>query len=653
MRRMTTSSGTFKPTIQTGLLITIMLIAAVYRFAYISEIEHNVDHAYPVWQALQTLDRGVFPLTGQETSVLVDNPALTGYLFVPLMGLTRSIYSVYVFVIALNTAGVLLTYHAARHLIGARMALIAAFLMAVNPWVIEYSRYSWPPALLVFFLSLVAWLYFPVLMGTAQHPGRRIIAAIVAFTLMTQTTLIAFIAAAPVLILLVIFRKRIPWRSFFAGSAVLVVVVGIYGAGLLANQGAVQNQLEDFSEGNQAAELKPDAAEHAFRLVTGADYEAARGVDAPQNDAALRGNLSFVATSAVGLLMLLGIVVAGLTLLRPGSCQHPPEITESHARDAALILFVWFGFPVLLMSYNAVIVHPYYLLLTLPAGYILAAWGIAYVLNPFNRGTAALLLILAIPFAALMGLNNFRNSQETAANPGIHDLGALPLDWGTELGRRINQHLPEGGVLFADVDEWTMNSLAGRTFRLIRDVRAPQVAIIPQGGGLYLVAHPPEADTDFIPDYAERVDTLTLPDGWSFTFDQYPPDVTAQLSEADIIPGEKWISLLSSDLRVDGNQAQLTLLWRVESLNAEISSYTFVPFAHLFNAEGERIAIVDGQGIPGSRWREGDVHRHRLIFDVPDEATQLQIGQFDGVQGENIIFILPDGSYSPTIPLDF
>ena len=46
------------------LLAVILLVGIVLRFGYLMQIEHNVDHAYPVWQALQTIDRGQFPVIG-------------------------------------------------------------------------------------------------------------------------------------------------------------------------------------------------------------------------------------------------------------------------------------------------------------------------------------------------------------------------------------------------------------------------------------------------------------------------------------------------------------------------------------------------------------------------------------------------------------
>ena len=100
------------------LLIAIMLVAIMLRVQYLLQVEFNVDQAWPIAQALDTLDRGIFPLTGQSTSVLFANPTLTGYLYLPVVALTRSALGVYVFVIALNTLAVLLAYRAVRTLIG-------------------------------------------------------------------------------------------------------------------------------------------------------------------------------------------------------------------------------------------------------------------------------------------------------------------------------------------------------------------------------------------------------------------------------------------------------------------------------------------------------------------------------------------------------
>jgi len=67
---------------------SLLLAAAILRFHYLLQIEHNVDHAYPVWEALRILDHRELFLTGQWTWLPIAHPALTGKfekynLFVP------------------------------------------------------------------------------------------------------------------------------------------------------------------------------------------------------------------------------------------------------------------------------------------------------------------------------------------------------------------------------------------------------------------------------------------------------------------------------------------------------------------------------------------------------------------------------------------
>src|SRR5262245_24886647 len=110
-------------------IIAILVIAAALRLQNLHAIQHNIDQAYPIWQALMTLDRGVWPVIGQNTSILIPNPTLTGYLLIPWVALTRSPLGPYLFVITLNTLAVWLAYRASALLIGHQRALMAAFFM--------------------------------------------------------------------------------------------------------------------------------------------------------------------------------------------------------------------------------------------------------------------------------------------------------------------------------------------------------------------------------------------------------------------------------------------------------------------------------------------------------------------------------------------
>jgi 4-amino-4-deoxy-L-arabinose transferase-like glycosyltransferase len=635
-----------------ALLLGVMLIASWLRLHYLFQIEHNLDHAYPVWQALRTLAYGELPLVGQLTSILFANPPLTGYLYVPIIALTQSLTAVYLFVIVLNIAGVYFTYRAGTSLLGSKVGLIAAGLIAVNPWVIEYSRYTWPPVLLTCFVPLALWLFTPIWQGTAKRPMRRGILASLALGIIGQTTLHAYLLLPAVGILTLVYIRRIPWRVLLVGALVFIATQTPFWVGLIQTRDNVQERVSNFTEQSTESSFHVDALRHAFRLVSGEDYELARGTDAPQGDHIQRHNISRWFVSGVSILLAGGVLISALALLTRQTCNHPPDVTTEHAQASALILLVWFFSPIALMSYNATLVHPYYQLVGLPAGMIFVGWAVVYIIKPYSLPRVGVVLALFVPFALLMGINSTRFYQETQATPGTHDLGALPLDWGMALGASIREHLPQDGVVFADVDEWTLNSLSVKAFRLIRDNRSPDVTIVPKVGGLYIVAHPPEQDSTFVPPYAERVDTLSLPDGWVITVDRYAPNTDPALDDVTIY-GEKWLSLLGSDVVQDGDTVTITTTWRVDGLTSDIVEHTFAPFVHVYDDHGERVQIVDGRPIPGTQFSEGDLHVHRMQFELDGDVRdyRLQVGQYDGLANMNIIWITSDGEYVPTLEI--
>ncbi|MBK8022759.1 MAG: hypothetical protein IPK19_15330 [Chloroflexi bacterium] len=197
-------------------LVLITLIGGLLRAAHLLEIEHNIDRAYPLWQALMTLEHGMFPTTGQGTSVLFANPPLMGYLLLPFVALSRVPLGAYVVVIALNTIGIGFTYKAVRLVASPRAALFAAFLMAVNPWMIEYSRLTWVQGLLPFLAPALAWALWSVLLERAAHPGRRLLLALLLLIIAAQTYLLAFALAASVALTLIVFTL---WRARQRASA--------------------------------------------------------------------------------------------------------------------------------------------------------------------------------------------------------------------------------------------------------------------------------------------------------------------------------------------------------------------------------------------------------------------------------------------------
>ena len=669
-------------------------LAALLRFSYLSEIEHNVDQAYPIWQALNTLERGQWPLVGQGTSVLFANPALTGYLYLPFVALTRSSLGAYLLVIALNSLAVPLAYRAVRGLLGHRAALVAGVLMAVNPWVIEYSRSTWVQSLLPFFTCALAWLLWPVLTKKAHKPFRRLLLALIVLTLMTQTYLLAYLMVVPVGLLLLIFRRRIQRRALLIGGAIFALASLIYGAGLLAQMEGVSQDVSEFA--SAPAQFSAEAWNHGVRLISGADYPVARGQNAPIGDGELRQNLTQIAHYGVRALLLVGLVIAVGGLLRPkireGLRPSPTQRTKPvnqwfgvRARDAAIILLIWFGVPVLLMSYVGQRVHPFYLLLTLPAGYALVGWAVSAIgqwvgdmsgriaIRPYRW----FMVGLGIPFAVLMIINSQRFAQETAATPGAHDLGALPLDYGIQLGQTITAHLPPEGIVYAEVDEWTLNSLAGTTFPLRRDTRAPDFSIIPRGGGVYVFPFATLPDDWQGLVYTTTHEQIHLPDGVVLTVDAYPADAVQQVTPQQVlnIASEEWLTLVGYEIqalnprpllpqgegekdgtnesseaplpegfRVRAESTTLSTYWRVE--NAAPADWRFTPFAQAYDADGQQIAVIEGVMVTGDEWRVGDMQVHQMV--LPPGTVAVKLGQFDGPRQRNMIF-LPD--YTPLIDI--
>ncbi|MDX1992874.1 MAG: hypothetical protein SF029_10810 [bacterium] len=666
------------------LLFLILLTALVLRFRWLIYIEHNVDHAYPVWQAITTLDRGILPLAGQGTSVLFANPPLTGYLFLPVIALARLPLAAYVLVIALNTVGVWCCWRAARGMIGTAGGLVAAWLMAVNPWVIEYSRATWVQGLLPFFTCAVAWLLWPVLMGEARHPVRRTALALVMAAFMAHTYLLAYFILAPVGLLLVIFRKRVPLRGVLIGGAVFALLAGLYGAGLLMQIDTVQARLDSFSSGE--SRLKTEALEGAVRLVTGAEYAAARGLDAPAKDAPLRQQLSQIAHGALAL--CLGIGVLSITIEPPKqqvftgnakpSTPRPPSPSgrrgrvafeaplhegegfgvrakTTNNRDTVLILLLWFGLPIVAMSYTSNPVHPFYQLLTLPAGYVLAAWGIMSILRvlnslffanlgisaPLRRFSSFVFVTLLLLHGLLMSVNSARYGQETAATPTAHNLLALPVGLGMEIGAEINTLLPPGGTVYAEAEDWILNSLAGRLFPVVWEANWPTLTILPAAGGVY-VAPRPDAPPGIVE--ARTLNGITI---------SRADSMRLQWAETVELPSQQGLTLIGYTVQpaATPGQWQLESVWRVDGISPEVPDRIFAPFVHVNNETGERVVNAGGAGVAGTLWRQGDFHVHRMTFEVPlPPPFTLLLGQYDGLHNANIIF-LPPGA-DPTVTVE-
>lgn len=636
------------------LILGISFVAMVARFAYLLQIEHNVDHAYSVGQALTTLATGAMPLVGQATSLQFPNGALLGYLYLPLLAFLPSVLILYVVVIGLNSLAVYLTYRTTRLLYSTQAGLWAGALMAVNPWLIEYSRSTWTHAFMPFLLSLSAFLMWRIVLGRSPHATRDTIVLALSVTAVTQFALLGYFILPHVALIALRYWRRFPRRAVAVSLGIFIALNGLFAIGLLQSLDAVSQRAERMLEQgvSEGARLRVEPFLHTARLVSGAQYELNRGRDAPIQDVALRNPLSEASSSAVAFLLVLGL---GLALM---------DMRQPRRRDGAFMVLVWLALPALTMAYNSTLIHPFYLMMGLPAGYVLTGRALDWLVYRGGRVALMLVVVGVALHGALMLVNSGRYYQETAHRPGDHALDALSLEYGLQMGEAIRQHLPEGGRVFAPVEGWIIQSFAGRYFPTSEDTRAPDFSIVPHEGGLYVSFH--AGTVAPAPAFAVRVERIALRDGTTITLDRYAIGAFDEGAVTALRPvrGERWMDFIGYDWGDDADNDDddegattrtLTTYWRVQQgieQDATLAGYTFAPFVHLFNAQGERLRVVDGLGVVGTSWRAGDVHVHRMVFEADADVTGFHVGQYDGVRGEGLIFIEADGTYTPTIAIE-
>lgn len=609
-------------------LLIILLLGSWLRFHQLADTDFNVDQMYPVWQALMTLQQGEFPLIGQGTSVLFANPTLTGYLFAPFLIIGPNPLTPLVVVVILNSFGMWFAYRAVRRLLGPVIALIATTLFAVNPWIIEYSRQTWVQSLMVFFVTLIFWLLVPILMRQTAHPQRQLLKVAAACALFANTYLLSYLIVAPVGVLGVLFWPRIPKQALAMGIVIFALMFGLYAYGLGREWEVTQDRAETFlNEGE--SRLSDESLGHAVRLVTGWEYAAARGNNAPTDDAAQRADISEGVHWLWFIALLVGLGQALWAIIR-----------KTPHREGAIILLVWFVVPIVAMSYVSRVVHPFYVLFTVPAGHALAAWGVVPLLSP-RIGVRVVLFFLA--FTALInGFNSIRFYQDSHANAGEHRPYTFTVETALNMGRRIDKAHEADMIIYTPMDVWAPMTFMGDIFPVVRATNFHRQLIIPPSGGLYMTFSGPDESLQ-PPIHGQVVDVpLYMRDGTRFVLWRAEQNLTPR-NPADI-PSDIGVRFIGWHLLQPlqaGHTAQLRTYWRVDSLPPERFGWIFVPYIHVFDGADNRILIADGEPLPLTTWQEGDWLVQEMSISLPADSTGpygLNVGIVDGGRMVNAIF---------------
>jgi hypothetical protein len=521
-----------------------------------------------------------------------------------------------------------------------------------------------------FFVCLVFWALVPVLTGQTRHPRRRTLIALIALALFAHTYLLGYALVTSVGLLIAIFWRQIPRRPLRIGIAFFAVLMALYGIGLARQWATTSQRADQFASGHAA--LSGEALGHALRLVTGAGYADVRGQHAPAHDANLRDTLSNAARILWTLAIIGGVVRALWSLRASPGRERPGYLSEGPSMalesQAGAILLIWFLLPVLMMSYVSRAVHPFYLLLTVPAGHGLAAWGVTWVLlpqspqSPQRTSWNITALSRLIPVSALLiftvainSLNTVRFAQNTAAFPGEDLPETLPLQQASQLRARLLEAGAPDLTVFSLMDEWSPIAFVGRNFRTENTATYGRAALVPPGGAIYVLFQKPGDPAPIIPPYAQQAEpSLILTDGTQITFWRVTSSDLCIDHPADI-PSDINVSFTGWTLDGDltpGAATTLDTFWRIDALHPERGTWSFLAVAHVLDSSGEQIAVAQGNAVSALTWAIGDTMVQRLTLTIPADAAgplALDASLFDpvrlredGTQGVNAIFQLPE-----------
>ncbi|MDX1416531.1 MAG: hypothetical protein R3293_20185 [Candidatus Promineifilaceae bacterium] len=631
--------------LEAGLLFLLLLIAGGLRMAAPGLTEFKADEARLMALALDMAE-GQLALRGIDSSVGFPNfPASVWIYSIPLIFWPHP-YAATIFTGLLNTAAVAGSYWLIRRYWGITAALAATLMLAVSPWAVIFSRKIWAQNLLPLFV--LGWAAAAMLAFVDKRP-KFIWLHLVCLAIAVQIHLAAIALIPATVILLIIFWRRIWWRSLLIGlflAALTVIPFAVYWG-----QSPDRSTIPAISAGENAAGLSADAVRFATMLSLGHDIHSLAG---PEAFAAYLDLLPPMAPIywTWGLLIISGIIILIWGMIK--QWRMP-------AAQAGAILLVWLLIPVFFFLLSSLPVFLHYFIATLPAQYIAA--GIAFGRIPdLSRlwrkkqpaaarwlrilSWAGLVVTAFIQVWALAALLTFLGRTATPGAFGVPLF--MKMDAAAEVRSLFATHQARELLIAGSGESVRHDAFPAEWDTLLRDVPHRFVdvdhsALFPDHSAVVLLDGRDVSPTwtgDIYQDAAATIREIPLrPGEGSYYVLLLPgaakPQPSVQRDPPDLLAN--WVHLLGYDQlqRIDDETGLWQIHWRTAD-NPDAKRYQF--FNHLLDKEENRMGQADAAAFAPGQWTAGDRVISRFLIPWPKNSTpeKMRVGMYRFPSLENV-----------------
>jgi hypothetical protein len=610
-------------------ITAIMVLALALRLQRPDIAEFKIDEVQPLDVAARIWLDHRLPLTRGHTSLGLPGTPGLGYLLVLPRAVSADPQIAVAYLGFLGSLAVLATYLAVRQMAGEPLALVASALYAANPWAVFLSRKTWSE-ILPLFTVLILWAAYKVVV---QRKPVWALAFFVLTAVQVQTHLLGVLLFPAVLLTVLVYWPRWKGRYTLWGVALGALVLLPYAYKLAGQWEWTRSVL--LQQAGRGIKLDTMAFAYALWLTSGATVTALMG----RSVAVLQAweHVLRVANLITGLLMACALALSSWAVWyrKPG-----------HERHA--LLLIWLAGPVVPLVFVREAMGIHYLLLLVPALYVLA--GIAWVrlLTSRRRVLAAgsmvvFLALLVVQAGAVVAVYDGVTSHPTEGGFG------RPLRLWRQVQQGVLARVAAEGwhelqVLGTDDAPWSSDRNV-LDFLLQRSVRLRYVGYGGRAG--LLVPQEGEALALVVGADAEMARTLqalgkeeahwpVAGSEWGVRLYRLQKRAVGDLVRGATTTGpgtfESGMRLLGAELpQVARPREQLAVLtcWEYTGQGAHPAE---LAFNHLVDAHGRRWAQDDGFALSRSEWRPGETLvqwcQITLPADLPPGDYWLYTGMY-------------------------